>query len=191
MTEVPQEIAERLAVRARLDSSRGNYEEAIRQQREAVRILERESASLPQDSQTLADERKEYAHRLSDYWGRLGGIYRKADMTEEAVEAYRHGMEIEKEYRLDDSYNRTNWIVLQVLDDPARLPDLRDEIEDGRDDPGSRIRRWPHDRLGILVNVARPRAGCRQQLPDAATDQGRVIVLPGAMTDENPQVEAP
>ncbi len=100
-------------------------------------------------------------------------------------------MEIEKEYRLDDSYNRTNWIVLQVLDDPARLPDLRDEIEDGRDDPGSRIRRWPHDRLGILVNVARPRAGCRQQLPDAATDQGRVIVLPGAMTDENPQVEAP
>ncbi len=130
MTEVPQEIAERLAVRARLDSSRGNYEEAIRQQREAVRILERESASLPQDSQTLADERKEYAHRLSDYWGRLGGIYRKADMTEEAVEAYRHGMEIEKEYRLDDSYNRTNWIVLQVLDDPARLPDLRDEIED-------------------------------------------------------------
>ena len=191
MTEVPQEIAERLAVRARLDSSRGNYEEAIRQQRESVRILERESASLPQDSQTLADERKEYAHRLSDYWGRLGGIYRKADMTEEAVEAYRHGMEIEKEYRLDDSYNRTNWIVLQVLDDPARLPDLRDEIEDGRDDPGSRIRRWPHDRLGILVNVARPRAGCRQQLPDAATDQGRVIVLPGAMTDENPQVEAP
>jgi tetratricopeptide (TPR) repeat protein len=130
MTETPQETAGRLAVQARLDSSSGRYPEAIEQQREAVRILEQEFASLKQDSPALADERKEYAHRLSDNWGRLGGIYRRAGMIAKAIDAYAQGKEIEQGNGLDDSYNLTNWIVLQVLDDPARLPGLRKEIED-------------------------------------------------------------
>jgi hypothetical protein len=33
-------------------------------------------------------------------------------------------MEIERDFRLDDSYNLTNWFVLQLLDDPAPLPAL-------------------------------------------------------------------
>ena len=130
MTDVSQEMAERLMAGARRDTSRGRYPEAVEQQREAVRVLEQGLASLAQDSPALADERKEYAHRLSNCWGRLGGIYRRADMIAEAVNAYQHGMEIERQYRLDDSYNITNWIVLQLLDDPLRLDDLTGEIED-------------------------------------------------------------
>lgn len=130
MTDVSQEMAERLMAGARRDTSRGRYPEAVEQQREAVRVLEQGLASLAQDSPALADERKEYAHRLSNCWGRLGGIYRRAYMIAEAVNAYQHGMEIERQYRLDDSYNLTNWIVLQLLDDPLRLDDLTGEIED-------------------------------------------------------------
>jgi tetratricopeptide (TPR) repeat protein len=159
MTETPQETAERLAVQARLDSSRGKYPAAIEQQDEAVRILAQEFASLPQDSPALTDERKEYAHRLSDNWGKLGGIYRRADMITEAIEAYEKGKEIEQENGLDDSYNLTNWIVLQVLDDPARLPGLRKEIKGAIDliqvqVQGSRRKQWwAWADLGLLYHL--------------------------------------
>jgi tetratricopeptide (TPR) repeat protein len=128
MAEVPQESAERLALRARRSSDSGEYQDAIKQQRQAVAIRERELADLDRDSPTLADERKEAAHRLSDYWGRLGGIYRRAGQISDGIGAYGRGKEIEREFRLDDSYNLTNWIVLQLLEDPARLPGLAREV---------------------------------------------------------------
>lgn len=130
MTEVPQETAERLALRAQRSSDRGDYQDAIEQQRLAVEARERELAELDRDSPALADERTEAAHRLSDYWGRLGGIYRKAGLIPDGIDAYRHGMEIEREFRLDDSYNLTNWIVLQLLEDPAQLPMLGRQINE-------------------------------------------------------------
>lgn len=129
MNDVRQETAERLALRARRYSARDEFPAAIEQQREAVRVLQEELDALDPDSPALAGERKESAHRLADYWGRLGGIYRRADMIPEGIDAYRHGMEIERQYRLDDSYNLTNWIVLQLLDDPTRLPALAGEID--------------------------------------------------------------
>jgi|SRR5215470_7907226 len=169
MTETPQETAGRLAVQARLDSSSRKHPEAIEQQREAVRILAQEFASLPQDSPALTDERKEYAHRLSDNWGKLGGIYRRAamvakeidraDMIAKAIDAYERGKEIEQENGLDDSYNLTNWIVLQVLDDPARLPGLRKEIEGAIDliqvqVQGPRRKQWwAWADLGLLYHL--------------------------------------
>jgi len=130
VAEVLQETAERLALRARRSSDRGEYQDAIEQQLRAVEIRERELAELDRDSPTLADERREAAHRLADYLGRLGGIYRREGLIAEGIDAYRHGMEIEREFRLDDSYNLTNWIVLQLLEDPARLPTLAGQIED-------------------------------------------------------------
>ena len=130
VAEVLQETAERLALRARRSSDRGEYQDAIEQQLRAVEIRERELAELDRDSPTLADERKEAAHRLSDYWGRLGGIYRREGLISDGIDAYCQGMEIEREFRLDDSYNLTNWIVLQLLEDPARLSALAGQIED-------------------------------------------------------------
>jgi tetratricopeptide (TPR) repeat protein len=125
-----QETAERLALRARRSSDRGDYQDAIEQQRRAIQVRERELAELDRESPTLADERKEAAHRLSDYYGRLGGIYRRAGQMSDGIEAYRCGMEIERNFRLDDSYNLTNWIVLQLLEHPALLPTLAGQIND-------------------------------------------------------------
>ena len=40
-------------------------------------------------------------------------------------------MELERQYQLDDSYNVTNWIVLQLLDSPGRLAGLGSAISQG------------------------------------------------------------
>jgi len=95
MTEVSQGMAERLALQARRKLLLEDYPAAIESQRKAVEILQDELDSLEADSSASADERKECAHRLSDYWGRLGGIYRRANMDSKGTDAYRHGMEIE------------------------------------------------------------------------------------------------
>jgi hypothetical protein len=121
-------MAERLALQARRKLLLEDYPAAIESQRKSVGILQDELDSLEADSLASADERKECAHRLSDHWGRLGGIYRRANMDPEGIDAYRHGMEIERQYQLEDSYNRTNWIVLTLLQDPAKLDGLGHEI---------------------------------------------------------------
>jgi hypothetical protein len=133
MTEVSQGMAERLTLQARRKLLLKDWPAAIENQRDAVGILREELDSLEADSSASADERKECAHRLSDYWGRLGGIYRRAEMVPEGIDAYRHGMEIERKYQLEDSYNRTNWIVLTLLQDPAKLDGLGPDINEAID----------------------------------------------------------
>jgi tetratricopeptide (TPR) repeat protein len=128
MTEVPQETAERLALRARRSMDSGDLSTAIEQQNAAVELRKQELARLEEESPTLTDERREAAHRLSDYLGRLGGMYRRDGRIADGIDAYRDGKDIEQKYRLDDSYNLTNWIVLQLLDDPTRLKALAGEI---------------------------------------------------------------
>jgi tetratricopeptide (TPR) repeat protein len=161
MADIPQEAAERLALRARRNSNRGDYPAAIEQQREAIEVLRDELAGFERDSPALADERKECAHRLSDYWGRLGGIYRRAEMIPGGIDAYHHGMKIEQQYRLDDSYNLTNWIVLQLLDDPARLPALTGEIDDAigliqvQVEGPRRDQWWAWADLGLVCHLGR------------------------------------
>ncbi len=161
MTDTLQERAERLAVRARRDSTRRNHEAAIQQQLEAVALVQQQLEGLTEDSPALGGERKEAAHRLSDYWGRLGGMYRRAERIAEALDAYRRGMEIEREYRLDDSYNLTNWIVLQLLDEPALLPALSGDIEDAialiqvQVEGPRRDQWWAWADLGLVCHLGR------------------------------------
>jgi hypothetical protein len=128
MTEVPQETAERLALRARRSMDSGDIFTAIEQQNQAVELRKQELGRLEDESPTFTDERREAAHRLSDYLGRLGGMYRRANLIPDGIDAYRDGKDLEQNYRLDDSYNLTNWIVLQLLDDPTRLTALAGEI---------------------------------------------------------------
>jgi hypothetical protein len=161
MADVSQGTAEQLALRAQRESKRGEYQSAVATQRAAIGIRERELAELIQDTSALEDERREAAHRLSDYWGRLGGIFRKAGMIPDGIEAYRRGMELERDYQLDDSYNLTNWIVLQLLDNPGRLPELGREIGDAIALVQAQVRGprrdqwWAWADLGLLRQLGR------------------------------------
>ena len=155
MADVSQGTAEQLALQAQRESKSGEHHRAIETQRKAVSVRERELDDLVRDGSALADERREAAHRLSDYLGRLGGMYRQADMIPDGIEAYQRGMELERQYQLDDSYNVTNWIVLQLLDSPGRLAGLGSAISQGiavRPEPGQR------PPTGPMVGLGRPRA---------------------------------
>jgi hypothetical protein len=140
MSEVPQETTEalleqgqRLARQAQRNVLLEDYAGAIEDQLAAVSRAQDALGRVEEDSSVPADERKECAHRLSDYWGRLGGIYRRDGQVTEGIAAYGHGKEIEQRYQLDDSYNRTNWIVLTLLQDPAQLGALDKEINEAID----------------------------------------------------------
>ncbi len=193
MAEVPQETAERLALRAKRSSDRGEYQDAIKQQRRAIEVRERELAELDRDSPTLADERKEAAHRLSDYWGRLGGIYRRAGQISDGIDAYRHGMKIERQFRLDESYNLTNWIVLPLLEDPVRLPALASQIDDAmaivhvQVDGPRRDQWWAWADFGLLCLLGRRPQEARaayehfRQTGATRADYGSVLTVLGSL----------
>jgi hypothetical protein len=129
MAESPQEQAERLALQARRKMLAEDLEGASEDQRDAVSILRVLLDDLKREM-APDEERKEIAQQLADYWGRLGGMYRRRAMAAEGIEAYGRGKELEREYKLDESYNRTNWIVLKLLDDPAQLEALQPEIDE-------------------------------------------------------------
>jgi tetratricopeptide (TPR) repeat protein len=160
------ESADRLAVRAQRSSARGDYPAAIEQQLEAIKILQDEldgleGAALADEDEALTGEREERAHRLSDNWGKLGGIYRRAEMIPEGIDAYRRGKVIERQYQLDESYNLTNWIALQLLEDPARLPELAGEIDGAigliqvQVDGPRRNQWWAWADLGLVHHLGR------------------------------------
>jgi tetratricopeptide (TPR) repeat protein len=130
MVDGVEDQVDQLAVRARRESNRGNLDEAIALQEHVVELLERRLDRLEADSEAIEDERIEAVRQLANLHGHLGSIYRRAGRMEDAVRSHRHGMELERRHRLDDSFNLTNWIALQVLHDPGRLPALSTDIED-------------------------------------------------------------
>jgi hypothetical protein len=155
-----QATVDHLSAQAKRLAARGEPENAVRRQREAVALCREIFAEyLSEVGQTTAfddHERHEAAHRLADHYGRLGGLQRRAGQLEPALDSYTHGAEIEREWHLDDSYNRTNKIVLALLVDPGRLPALADEIGQAADLVHSQVERarrdqwWAWADLGLL-----------------------------------------
>jgi tetratricopeptide (TPR) repeat protein len=95
----------------------------------AVRVLEPElrdrEANLVTASPSMAasEDRKELALRLADCYGPLGGIARRARDYRRALEFYGKGRELEMNaaYEIKSTYNRVQWIVMQILVDPSSL----------------------------------------------------------------------
>jgi tetratricopeptide (TPR) repeat protein len=140
--------------------SPASWERAAGLQRTAVGLLDEELREVSAAAEPYPGEERETAHLLSDNWGRLGGILRRADRLSEAAEAYARGAEIEQRHALDDSYNTTNAVVLQVLADPAQLPRWRPRIEAAVARVGAQVERtrrdqwWAWADLGVLSLLA-------------------------------------
>ena len=69
------------------------------------------------------EDRKDLAVRLADCYGSLGGIARRASDHGLALELYRKGRDLEMNsaYGIKSTYNRVQWIVMQVLVDPSSV----------------------------------------------------------------------
>ncbi|MFZ1425434.1 MAG: hypothetical protein WAS21_01540 [Geminicoccaceae bacterium] len=103
------------------------FEEAGEALSEAIRLLEREKnwrdslSDSGDDALPVPQDMHETATQLADCYGSLGGIYRRRGMLREALAQYAHGKELERtdSYRISNSYNLTQWLVVQLLE-----PDL-------------------------------------------------------------------
>jgi tetratricopeptide (TPR) repeat protein len=106
------------------------------------------AATTPPQSDSLKVE-------LADCWGIKGGILRRSGRLPEALDAYKTGLEFE----FGDSYNLTNSLVLELLINPARLRELKTEIEEARAEVERQIQHrsrqwWAWADLGLLAVLA-------------------------------------
>jgi tetratricopeptide (TPR) repeat protein len=96
---------------------------------EAVNLLEPElrlrEAKLVARSLSIAasEDRKELAVRLADCYGPLGGIARRLGDYQRAAEFYGKGKDLEQNaaYEIKSTYNRVQWIVAHILQNPASI----------------------------------------------------------------------
>jgi len=65
----------------------------------------------------------EVAREFSDCLGILGGIYRSEGKFKQAICKYREGYQYEanERFNLSSSYNRVNYLIVSILDDPTLL----------------------------------------------------------------------
>lgn len=102
------------------------------------------------------DDARAIAAQLADCYGSLGGISRRQQDYEAALNWYSLGKDLEenREYRVQSTYNRVQWLVLKSLLDKKLPPDLQRiqdaviaRITNGRRDP------WVFADLGLLATL--------------------------------------
>jgi hypothetical protein len=151
--------ADGLADEARRLSAAGDHAGAERLHRQAIALCREVYAEQELDAEDgVADpvEQGVAAHALADHLGRLGGSLRRADRLDASLRAYNEGAELERRWRLDDTYNRTNAITLTVELRPERIPTLERDVEEvlrilRRQVEGSRRGQWwAWSDLGLL-----------------------------------------
>lgn len=100
-------------------------------------------------SKLASRDRKELAMRLADSYGPLGGIARRRGEYRQALEFYRKGRELElnSAYEIKSTYNRVQWIVINILVDPSTLKE-----------PESDVAKAAQDTLKLLQNNIVPDA---------------------------------
>src|ERR1700693_4132274 len=101
-----------------------DYESALEDLNQAVEVLMQEASTTHEDSYKDHIDRE-----LADCYGMKGGIFRRLAQTkqsdaklfklylEKAKDCYKNGKEFEK----DDSYNLSNFIIINILIDPMQL----------------------------------------------------------------------
>jgi tetratricopeptide (TPR) repeat protein len=115
-----------LKARSRRLRDQGKLDPAADAMRQAIKILEEEmqergasvrpEEAAPQDIRNLAVQ-------LADCYGSLAGILRRAGDLDQALTFYNKGREFERNasYRINNTYNQLQWLILQVLKKPTLI----------------------------------------------------------------------
>jgi len=123
--------------------------------------------AAPEDVRALAAQ-------LADCYGSLGGILRRKGAHEEALECYAQGKKLEQNdpYRISNSYNQVQWLVLRVLLQPELIADANREMSDELENAIQALRRqimtarrqdpWAHSDVGLLYTLLGDQPGANQ-----------------------------
>lgn len=147
-----------------------DYEEALDELNESTDVLlEPRLKNLetkgPEQVEQYEKWRYELARELADCYGMKGGLYRRKGDLENAEMMYKEGSRYERDYKIPDSYNRTNAIVLQLLRDPNLHETLQAEIREARESVQEQVegkRRdewWAWADLGMLYLLEKNHEG--------------------------------
>lgn len=121
----------------------GDYDEAINDLQHAINLiapmLERIEAIHCEDIERYQTWLLKLAHELADCYGMQGGNYRRHGNLKKAENAYKNGGDLEIRYKIPETYNRTNVIVLQLLRSPKSHKALEQRIQEARDIVKSQI----------------------------------------------------
>jgi tetratricopeptide (TPR) repeat protein len=167
--------------RSRKARDAGRLEEAAAALTEAIDALESaltESRNVSAEKEEVlapeSSEVREIATDLADCLGSLGGIRRRQGDIAAAMKLYERGKKVEQNdrYRIANSYNQVQWLVLRILDNPHLLKDgdpetiaeigraietVRRQIATTRrEDP------WAHSDLGLLKALQGDERGALQ-----------------------------
>jgi tetratricopeptide (TPR) repeat protein len=162
---------ESLKIRSRRLRDQGRLDSAGDALRQAIRMLEQERAQREvvhlSKSEPAPQDLRDLVVQLADCYGSLAGVLRRAGELQQALDFYRKGKELEQNeaYRIKNTYNQIQWLILRVLLDPGLIA--------GRDEP-------TRQELNRALQTLRQQiATDRQQDPWAYSDVGLLQVLLG------------
>ncbi|MCL4252384.1 MAG: trypsin-like peptidase domain-containing protein [Anaerolineae bacterium] len=114
--------------RAKTSRNENKFEEALKDLDDAIRFLLNAHSDLTLEQ---AGDKEKIESQISDCYGMMGGVYGRMKNPEKAREMYKKGLEYEK----DDSYNRVNALVTELMLDPLsyNTPRMRGELVTARD----------------------------------------------------------
>ncbi len=131
--------------------------------RNAIRLLEPHVDVKSMNARELASpDLRQLAAQLADCYGSLGGILRRQQEYKAAIKAYQKGKAIEQTeaFRISNSYNQVQFLVLTILREPASIGSLDRELESAihalrrqiittrTEDP------WAYSDLGLLYALS-------------------------------------
>jgi tetratricopeptide (TPR) repeat protein len=131
------------------------------------RDVQGERGALPEE---LTRERNEIAKLLADCYGRRGGILRRKGDRQQALESYHQGRVLEQDpqYRIVDSYNLTNAVLLPLLIEPGSVGRRQEEVRQTAETVEKQIRSkrgdqwWAWADLGLLSLLSHNPARARE-----------------------------
>jgi tetratricopeptide (TPR) repeat protein len=107
----------------KLDLAKQHFKEAI------IKLIEANKIYNNNNNQNFTEYELDINLKLSDAYGILGGVYRRANELDKSVDMYKKGAYIEDKYNVEETYNRTNFIALNIIKDEAIKPEIQKEIE--------------------------------------------------------------
>ena len=116
---------------------RKQYERANKRLDEAIALLQSDEAQ---------GNKEKRLSELADCYGMKGGVFRRWERLDDAIQMYRTGLDYEEQLG-HDSYNLSNWIALSIAHGKEQPATLSGRIAEGADLVGEQLRLRPSSRV--------------------------------------------